>query len=424
MQSSSRNPAASGLLSVQAELRQRQKAATSSSSASASASTLSQADDYNLKAYKGKKLSSDFVVPKEGTNHYDTSEPSHKRRKIKPDPILDKYRIKGRDPNAAIYSATAKTPSAKLEAERLKVLRAKAKAYESLSSRPHFDDEDDGDEDDPEGGLIDFKRKAAEHQYEDDDEDRRSGSHSDDDYHQREEDEEMVTYIDELGRTRTAPRSEVPRELLPENNPESSSSFTASSSALPLAYGRQTAFPIYRPPSPKLRAARALRREVESGEPPRPTHFDPKAEVRNRGAGLFQFAKDEKERQTQMDALQRERARTERERLGRLGGGVDGSGSTPSSSSSSAQQQQGFASAEDRPWGGEGHDHEEGGLGPDAYEDDHRIRQQQMYAAERRHGDRSAPASPPPSSSAPVLDPFAAVELAAAQQKKRKKDQR
>ncbi|CAD6985325.1 unnamed protein product [Tilletia controversa] len=269
-------------------------------------------------------------MPKQGLNLHPESSDTNTPNKRAKQQDIDKYNVRGRGPNVSLLSSAAKTPSAKLEQERLRALRAKAKAYEQM---PFFDDLD-------------------------------------------EEEEEQITYTDDFGRTRTLPRSQIPPSHLPENTTPATS----------ISYGKQTTFPIYRPPSPKLRVSRAMRKKIESGAPPL-AHFDPKAEVRNRGAGLFQFAKDEGERARQMEALQLERQRTERERKARCG-------SSSSSSNDRLPPREGFASAEERPWGGEHDDHEEGGLDGEGENEDVKPHQ----------------ASVP-------LDPFAAVEMMAAKSK-------
>ncbi|KAL9939643.1 hypothetical protein V8E36_001460 [Tilletia maclaganii] len=383
-------PTASGLLSVQAELRKRKQreeaaAAHGEKTAVGSEAQVPGSEYDNIKSYKRKKLSADFVMPKEGINHTSSSSSSDggKRRGAKD--ILDKYKVKGRGPNVSLLSETAKTPSAKLEAERQRVLRAKSKAYEELTKQGGSYSDDDGDNGDApggSGGLIDFRRKAAEEGSPVEEAQQQTPFFGDDGY--GDEDEEKVTYLDDFGRTRTAPRSQVPQHLLPENNHGSYSEG--------LSFGRQTSFPVYRPPSPKLRVSRAVRKQIDSGAPPL-QHFDPKAEVRNRGAGLFQFAKDEDERVKQMEALQRERARTERERQARFGNN--------NTNQITPQPQEGFASVEERPWGGDLNDHEEGTLPAEAYDEDH----DQCS----RPRDAPVPATVP----AAPFDPFAAVELAA-----------
>ncbi|CAD6945217.1 unnamed protein product [Tilletia controversa] len=362
-------PGASGLLSIHAELRKR----TSDSQRSSSSSSSSSKDEYHTRAVKGKKLSTAFIMPKQGLNLHPESSDTNTPNKRAKQQDIDKYNVRGRGPNVSLLSSAAKTPSAKLEQERLRALRAKAKAYEQMvNSTAHTHDDNDNDS----SSLIDFKRKAAENAL---DPPPPSPSHPApqpffDDLD--EEEEEQITYTDDFGRTRTLPRSQIPPSHLPENTTPATS----------ISYGKQTTFPIYRPPSPKLRVSRAMRKKIESGAPPL-AHFDPKAEVRNRGAGLFQFAKDEGERARQMEALQLERQRTERERKARCG-------SSSSSSNDRLPPREGFASAEERPWGGEHDDHEEGGLDGEGENEDVKPHQ----------------ASVP-------LDPFAAVEMMAAKSK-------
>ncbi|KAK0561282.1 hypothetical protein OC844_003286 [Tilletia horrida] len=395
-------PTATGLLSVQAELQQRRQQQQQQQQ---QAEKTRAQDEYAVSAFKGKKLSHDFHMPSEGTNRaLPPSEPKNRRTALLD---IDKYRARGRGPNVSLLSSTAKTPSARLEQERLRVLQAKARAYEELARNAAQDDDDDDDDDENDdehnelvGGLIDFRRKAAEQEEAGGAEAGPSRQQQEQQQQQQpffedgyEEEEEQVTYIDDLGRTRTVPRSQVPPEHL-QQQPD----FHGNGPDQNIAYGRQTAFPVYRPPSPKIRVSRALRKQIESGAPPL-QHFDPKAEVRNRGAGLFHFSKDETGRVAQMEALQRERDRTERERRARMG----------EDDRAGPHALEGFTSVQDRPWGAEGDDYEEGALPEHAYEQD------AMGASSSRWHERAylQRRGPEPEPEPAPLDPFAAVEMAA-----------
>lgn len=99
---------------------------------------------------------------------------------------------------------------------------------------------------------------------------------------------DTVEIVDEFGRTRTVPRSEVPEE----------------DTAI---YGPATSFPVYQ------HAPRSFDRPAR---PPsaEPDHFDPTFDRRGRGAAYYQFAGTEAERLAQQAALHALHTETERHR--------------------------------------------------------------------------------------------------------------
>ncbi|KDN36330.1 hypothetical protein K437DRAFT_252451 [Tilletiaria anomala UBC 951] len=234
-------------------------------------------------------------------------------------------------------SRWASTPSAELERERERVaaLQRKAEMYDKLKRGLHGGLTEQ--EREKALGLVDWERKMAEKEEDggsDDDscDAGASGSEYEGEGRRTPEvhttsDDPIIEYVDDFGRTRTARRSKVPLHLLPISGTEGlldDTQRTAAAFALPseslVSYGRQTAFPVYRPPSPTLaerKAAIEAKQSVGASK-----HFDAKHEIRNRGAAFYQFSKDEGERRRQMEMLRAERKSTERERRLREAEGV------------------------------------------------------------------------------------------------------
>ncbi|CAE6425844.1 unnamed protein product [Rhizoctonia solani] len=121
-------------------------------------------------------------------------------------------------------------------------------------------------------------------------------------------DDPMIEYEDEFGRIRTARRSEVPRDRLPEySNP-----FARSDSQVPadddpdVVYGRATNFPVYEPSNERRAAI-----EASLIEEPLVDRYDASKDNRAAGAGFYQFSKDEEARRQQMEDLKQARVDTE-----------------------------------------------------------------------------------------------------------------
>ncbi|GAA5972038.1 hypothetical protein JCM11641_002466 [Rhodosporidiobolus odoratus] len=139
----------------------------------------------------------------------------------------------------------------------------------------------------------------------------------------------LVEFTDEFGRTRLIPRSEVPRGA-PFRDPAATegpqyqeagdhapSAFQPGEgpAASNVIYGDQTSFPVYAP-DPAVLAQRAATLAAAAAAP-LVSHYDSTQENRTRGAGFYQFSGNEDERAAQMEALQKERAETERKRAER-----------------------------------------------------------------------------------------------------------
>ncbi|KAJ7592997.1 hypothetical protein C8J56DRAFT_779666 [Mycena floridula] len=114
------------------------------------------------------------------------------------------------------------------------------------------------------------------------------------------DDDPMVEYEDEFGRLRTARRSEVPRNLIPqEEEPDEDEDIIIRN---PVDH-----FPIYEQTEERLaEIAKALAEE----DNPLGVHYDASREVRAKGAGFYQFSTDETTRQAQMENLKAARDET------------------------------------------------------------------------------------------------------------------
>ncbi|KAF8588885.1 hypothetical protein K439DRAFT_1334318 [Ramaria rubella] len=151
--------------------------------------------------------------------------------------------------------------------------------------------------------LVDFDRKAEEEDYESD-----SSEDVDESLtvpKRLDDDDPIVEYEDEFGRMRTARQSEVPRNLQPPQDQE-----VEPEDDPYLIHGNVNYFPTYEPSAEKIAAVEAAAQEDANPA----THYDATGEVRPRGAGFYQFSKDEETRQKQMEDLKRSRTETEKVR--------------------------------------------------------------------------------------------------------------
>ncbi|KAK0662763.1 hypothetical protein DIS24_g1634 [Lasiodiplodia hormozganensis] len=159
--------------------------------------------------------------------------------------------------------------------------------------------------------AVDFDRKWAEKHGKGE-----SDTSSDEDADS--EPEELVEYVDEFGRTRKGTRADVAREERRKKSMlDEPDRFTARP-AMPsnIIYGDTIQSAAFNPDetvAEKMAEIAAKREDT----PPKDTHFDGKAEIRNKGTGFFHFSQDEEERKKQMEELERERQETERRRAER-----------------------------------------------------------------------------------------------------------
>ncbi|KAG8743385.1 hypothetical protein FRC12_015060 [Ceratobasidium sp. 428] len=111
----------------------------------------------------------------------------------------------------------------------------------------------------------------------------------------------IVEYEDEFGRIRTARRSEVPRDRLPEL----SMTDVPADDDPDVVYGRATHFPVFEPTAEK-------RAEVEQSlaESSPFARYDASKDNRAAGAGFYQFSADEETRAREMEELKQARVDT------------------------------------------------------------------------------------------------------------------
>lgn len=163
--------------------------------------------------------------------------------------------------------------------------------------------------------LVDFDGDDAAAQSDDSDSD---SSDSDTFSPQR---EAMVEILDDFGRTRLVPRSEVPRDarIVGEHAPENECVRCVSSTppdwltgddSANVRYGDQTSFPVYMPD------LEAIRKKFAESEQPLFARYDAKKDNRTRAAGQYIFSRDEETRQQELDDLKQMRDETQRARAG------------------------------------------------------------------------------------------------------------
>lgn len=132
------------------------------------------------------------------------------------------------------------------------------------------------------------------------------------------DDEPTITYTDEFGRSRTQRQSLVPRSVLAvvaQRAPE-----LDVDEETEVHYGPSTSYPVYDPGHEEAERRRLARHKASL--PVQQAHFDSRAELRNRGAGFYQFSHAESEREAERQALVSERERTLQERAVRGTGSV------------------------------------------------------------------------------------------------------
>ncbi|KAF2133310.1 hypothetical protein P153DRAFT_363513 [Dothidotthia symphoricarpi CBS 119687] len=155
---------------------------------------------------------------------------------------------------------------------------------------------------------VDFDRKWAEQQA--------SGQKSDSDSEsEASEEEELVEYVDEFGRTRKGTRAAAALASRSQHV-EDPDRFTARP-VMPdqIIYGDTVQTNAFNPDATitEQMAELAAKRD-KSLTPPPDTHFDGRAEARQRGTGFFHFSKDEEERKEQIARLEKEREETDKVR--------------------------------------------------------------------------------------------------------------
>lgn len=163
--------------------------------------------------------------------------------------------------------------------------------------------------------AVDFDRKWAETHGDAAGEDLSDDDDGDD---LDDQDRQIVEYTDEYGRTRTGTRAEAARVERSRRGRADleGDRFTARPSApTNIIYGDTIQHQAFDPDAPVAAQMEALAKKRDrSLTPPPASHFDASQEVRQRGTGFYQFSADAVERGRQMEALEAERAETERRR--------------------------------------------------------------------------------------------------------------
>ncbi|SPO24578.1 uncharacterized protein UTRI_03847 [Ustilago trichophora] len=271
----------SSFLDLKAEL-ERSKATASSSSSKR------KLDD--LEERKSKKLSSSFL-----------DSTSMKPTKPNKSSLSSIPSSKGKKRTTAAEN-TAEPTTSQLNSIRANLER-KARIYSQLQAGKYAGLSSDQLKE----GSIDWERKLAEAQNDN------LPHHSDDDddeyitHNTGEEGDPEIEYVDEFGRTRKAPLSEIPRDLLPAKygGDKQDEEGEGEDNAI---YGPSTSFPVYDPTA--YRRERAEREKREK-------HFNASFENRYRGAAFYRFAQEEEERRTQMSQLKQLRDETVAQREAR-----------------------------------------------------------------------------------------------------------
>ncbi|KAJ7127043.1 hypothetical protein C8R44DRAFT_616805 [Mycena epipterygia] len=120
------------------------------------------------------------------------------------------------------------------------------------------------------------------------------------------DDDPIVEYEDEFGRMRMARRSEVPRDLVPTAEEQAYDEDEELVIRNPVGH-----FPVYQPSADRVAQ---IEKEHAEANNPLGVHYDATGEVRAKGAGFYQFSKDEETRKSQMDELKSARDETEKTR--------------------------------------------------------------------------------------------------------------
>lgn len=160
-------------------------------------------------------------------------------------------------------------------------------------------------------GLVDFDRKWAN-------EERKREDASEDSEDEDDDNASIISYEDELGRTRRGTRAEAARAVRAKEEEERGQSMQERwrpNRPENLIYGEAVQVDAFNPDAniASHMASLAARRD-RSATPPDQRHYDAEAEVRNRGTGFYAFSRDETERKKQMEELKHAREETQRQR--------------------------------------------------------------------------------------------------------------
>lgn len=225
-------------------------------------------------------------------------------------------------PGAGAGAGTATEPGAAEIQRSKRRMEEKTRIYNDLKTGRHLhdgSDDDDGDDDDDNNdggynrrlrrkereGLVDFDRKFFNSQHpepEDENEDNAS----------------IISFEDELGRTRHGTRAEAAQATTQATQEAEQEKRWQPSRPSTLIYGPTVQTQAFNPDAEiSQQMSHLAARRDRSATPPSETHYDAEGEVRNRGTGFYAFARDEGKRRVQMEELGRVREETMREREGR-----------------------------------------------------------------------------------------------------------
>ena len=183
-------------------------------------------------------------------------------------------------------------------------MEEKARKYSKMK-RGELGEDGEGDE------LVDFDRKWAENGEREESTDDDAGD---------ERTNEIVDYEDEYGRARRGTRAEAERMERRKTNAVRGQEELDRMSARPampsnLIYGDTVQVAAFNPDEPVYEKMEELARKRDrSATPPEQKHYEADKEFRIKGVGFFNFSKDEKVREREMEALEKERLDTERVR--------------------------------------------------------------------------------------------------------------
>ncbi|KKK12327.1 hypothetical protein P175DRAFT_0500293 [Aspergillus ochraceoroseus IBT 24754] len=209
-------------------------------------------------------------------------------------------------------------------------MEEKARMYDDMKSGLYL--AEDSDEDDDPGpqaqdaylarlrrkereGLVDFDRKWADTERA---KGSGSGSGSDEDDDEDDGNASIISYEDELGRTRRGTRREAAQAARAKAQQDSAGAETSERwrPARPenLIYGAAVQSEAFNPSANVASQMEYLATRRDRSPTPEETHYDADAEVRNRGTGFYAFSKDEDVRRQQMEELMNAREETQKER--------------------------------------------------------------------------------------------------------------
>ena len=160
-------------------------------------------------------------------------------------------------------------------------------------------------------GLVDFDRKWGDAERMDENPD-----DNDDDN----DNASIISYEDELGRTRHGTRAEAAQASRARAEESASAGPERWRPARPdnLIYGPAIQSHAFNPSSATASQMEYLASRRDRSLTPEETHYDADQEVRTRGTGFYAFSKDEDMRRQQMEELMHVRQETQREREARL----------------------------------------------------------------------------------------------------------